>query len=376
MGGRLVAVWSWLGILGLAALFLYPARSLLIPGAPKRYFPPDFMQFYFAGRLAAEGRMGEIHRKATYEPMTAELAAQGERNRLAPFNRPAFAAFFCIPLSWFPYRTALTLATLVNVCLIGFLVWKLPVWFSLPASFRVCLAGFLPFLHAVAVGQDTLLLTLLVAVAVRLVQKNRKLAAGVVLAFCAVKPHLIWATPFAFLARTSRRALGSYLGTGLVLVAVSWLCVGPHGTREWLDLLQGPTTDYYPSRMPNLRGFGYHFGWAAAGIAAVLCLLCFGVILRQASFPEQFAASIVTSLLINPHTYLSDLSLLAIAAALTPIWAVRLGLLLPWPYFYTPPDWLPWVWLMLAFLVTVALAPSYERWRGNRQAAGASMPSP
>ena len=80
MERKLLTALSWAGVLWLAGLILYPARSVLNPWGPKRYFPPGFMHFYFAGKLAAEGRTAEIHHPPAYEAMLREMQAQWERN--------------------------------------------------------------------------------------------------------------------------------------------------------------------------------------------------------------------------------------------------------------------------------------------------------
>src|ERR1700758_4165354 len=93
--------------------------------------PPDFLAFYLGGKLAASGHIRQIYDPSAYRPLIEQLHQQGVRTN--PFDanyfiRPAFQAYFYIPFSWFPYRTAATLALLFNFACLGILTWKLPVW--------------------------------------------------------------------------------------------------------------------------------------------------------------------------------------------------------------------------------------------------------
>lgn len=70
----------------------------------------DFVQFYFAGQLAAHGEIASIHDPEIYAPMIAELSERDDRittSAVSFFNRPAFAAFFYVPLSFLSFQQAL-----------------------------------------------------------------------------------------------------------------------------------------------------------------------------------------------------------------------------------------------------------------------------
>src|SRR5262245_16955382 len=96
-----------------------------------RNVPMDFAQFYFAGELVAKGQVSEIHNRDAYLSLSAALKAQGEKVSIAHyFNRPAFAAFFCYPLSWFSYRTTCNILVALNVLWMVLAVWKLPIWMN------------------------------------------------------------------------------------------------------------------------------------------------------------------------------------------------------------------------------------------------------
>jgi hypothetical protein len=344
----------------LAGTLLYPARSLLAPWAPRRYFPPDMMQFHWAGKLAARGEAANLYHRASYEPLFREALADGEWNGPCVFNRPAFAAFLWIPLAGLSYRNALFWFTAGNLVLWGVLMWKLPAWFALPPVFRVCLFAFLPFLLSAAIGQDTLLVALLLAYSFRLAANGKPVWAGAALALCLMKPHLVWAAPLALLGRKERRMLYSFLAAGGLLAAVSAGAVGAGGIREWIDVLKAPSTNVQPWTMANVRAVALHIGPGAAWAAAFLVLACFGAVLYRGSFEQKFGAAIITSLLLNPHTYVHDLSLLAVAAAIAGPAAAQFLILLPWPYFYPREDSLGWIAAGMAVLGISAWRPAWK----------------
>jgi hypothetical protein len=220
---------AWLfALLGVAKI-LYPVRNTL---------PNDFIIFFIGGQLAAEGRISQLYHPPAYEPWIAELRNRGEFIRPSIqsisayyFVRPAFAAFLYVPFTWLPFRTAFHLALLGNITVLGILLWKLPLWFPLRDFFsvgvlRACLILFIPFISAIAHGQDILLLTLIAAYSTHLALQNREVPAGILLAACSVKPHLILAMPALLLAAGKRRMLWSFLATGVLLAGLSFAAIG------------------------------------------------------------------------------------------------------------------------------------------------------
>ncbi len=370
MERKALSVAAWVVAAGIALLFLSAMRE-----AP----PPDFMPFYLGGKLARSGQIGELYHKPAYQPLIAELRSTGERMNPIDahyFIRPAFQAFLYAPFTYFPYRTALALHVLGNLGLLGALVWKLPQWFALPASLRPWMLCFLPFLWSIGIGQDTLLLTLLAAGALRLAARGREIPAGILIGLCAYKPHLMWAMPLAALAAGKRRMFASSAITGGVLAAVSFLAVGPAGVRQWLNLLEAPSTDFLPHIMGNARALGLNLG-AAAGVASVAgALACLAVVLRWGSFGEKFSAAVLACLLLSPHTYWQDYSLAAIVAGLDGRRWFQYLVLLPWPYFYPRKDMLPWILIAMVYLAALAWRAARSRTQpalaGTLQCAPAS----
>ncbi len=311
----------------------------------------DFSQFYIAGQLVARGKVAQIYDVAAYAPL---VAAAGLRHGTTYFNRPAFAAVLCRPLAWFPYQTSCNIIIGFNFLLWGLLVWKLPVWLGAPAHLRVWLLSFFPFLWSTALGQDTLAITFAVAYACCALMRRNETAAGVLLGFCLVKPHLIILLPLLLLIERRRRALISFLVTGCALGAISFALIGVHGVQQWLALLHTPMTDYSPGSMGNIRALELHFGMPVALAAGALTIAAGVVVMVRGNYLDRLSVSILLSLLLSPHTYWQDYSLASILALSAPDPLTRYMLLLPWCYFWPTLDMWPMVFVSLGCLLLMA----------------------
>ncbi len=364
----LIAAWTFTTFL--AALFLSPLR---------RIHPHDFMQMYFAGRLVRSGQISQLYSKAAYQPLIAELRATGERMSAIDchyFNRPAFAALLFVPFSKLPYPWASWGWIAVNFSLLCVLVWKLPVWFNLSASIRPWLFAFYPFLWSIGFGQDTIPLTLIAAYGLHLAASGKDSAAGALLGVTVFKPHLVWLLPLGLAAAGRRKVAAVFVLVAAVLAALSVWAVGPAGVRSYIGLLQAPTTDYVPQAMGNLRALWLYFGPAVGVIASILVLGSFLTALRWGSPPDKLAATLLAGILVSPHTYPQDYSLMALAAILSGHPAVRCLVLLPWPYFLATRDARPMSYVAIACLSYVALralfsaVPALTASRAGRFATG------
>ncbi len=353
---KLLLAGAWVAMIAIGLTFLKPLRQTR---------PPDFMPFYFAGKLAASGQIAQIYHRPAYQPLIAELRATGERMHPLDahyFIRPAFQAYFYIPFTLFSYPAASRLAIGVNLVLLAVLIWKLPAWFPVPVAVRPWMAGFMPFLWSIGIGQDTLLLTLLIAYSLHLAGKGHDLQAGLLLGLTVYKPHLVWLLPLALLASGRRKMVGCFLAVASSLAALSFAAVGRAGVREYLELVQRPSSDHLPETMGNVRALGLQWGATAGVAAALLAVACFGIVLLKGSWHARTAAALFTALLLSPHTYWQDYSLAALAALLLGHSVGLYLLLLPWPYFYPRGDMVPWTLLALGFLITAAAGPFAARW--------------
>jgi hypothetical protein len=324
------------------------------------------MAFYLGGKLAASGQIAHIYDKSAYQPLIEQLRSEGER--MSPFDahyfiRPAFEAFLYVPFTWFSYRRAATLALIGNLGLLVVLVWKLPIWLGVPtplrAPVRAALSVFYPFLWSIVVGQDTLLLTLVISYTLSRQLRGKDAIAGAVLGLCSWKPNLTWLLPFALVAQRCRMAMYD-IAVSLFVLGASIRLVGAAGFRQWVDLVQAPSSDITPLLMGNLRALGLQFGGQFVVIALLLTAICLYVVLRRGSLGDKVSASLLAGLLISPHTYWQDYSLAAIVAMVKGTPTALLVFLLPWPYFYDREDELPMIWISLSYLVVLGVKQAFK----------------
>lgn len=318
--------------LALAVSWLLAATFTFIVQASVRTAPPDLEQFYLAGQLIAAGRSDEIHSPAAYAPLVEQLNQSGAGvSGIRYFNRPAFAALPWAVVSRLPYEAVVQLAVAFNVLGICLLTWKLPAWFPSLRNHRPWLICFPPFLWSLALGQDTIFLTLALALGLVALRENREIQSGVILSLCLIKPQLIWLVPAALWVCGKRRTVYTFLACGLLFLFVSFCMVGSAGFVQWQTLLASASTDYVPQGMPTLRAIGLQTNAWVAIFAG--CLVAGGLLLtwRSRDMNQLMALAIIASVLCSPHAYVHDIAVFAVAAGLQTSAALRSLLLLPWP---------------------------------------------
>jgi len=188
--------------------------------------------------------------------------------------------------------------------LLGILVWKLPFWLPVPPprrpTVRIALAVFYPFLRSIVLGQDTLLMTLLIGYSLSRNVVGSDAGVGVLIGLCAWRPNLTGLLPFALLAARKWRMAIYSLATSFALLALSFGLVGMRGFRQWVQLVQAPSYDITPSLMGNIRALGLHFGPVLAALALLLTIVCFCIVLRHGSLADKISAALLAALLISP----------------------------------------------------------------------------
>lgn len=359
---RLLLGASWL----LAALFAFLPLSNL-PATP-----PDLAQFYFAGQLVAAGQSADIYSEEAYLPLERELAATGKPiSPMHYYNRPAFGALPWAILAQLPYTAVEKLVVFGNLLGILILAWKLPAWFPALRSFRPWLLCYPPFIWSVQYGQDTILITWALAYSIVLTRQGDERRAGVLLSLCLVKPHLIWLVPVAYFFCNKRTAAYWFLGSGVLLAAISFLLVGPGGVAEWRELLGANTTDFAPETMATLRAIGLQTSIALTILPAIAIGVAFVRACRSRVLEQALPIAIVASILLSPHAYPQDPSSFVVAASFSGSGLLIGATVLPWPFLTVLITYVvypfSYVALGLAIIAFFAL-------RKNPQASNAEAP--
>src|SRR5690348_10316171 len=89
--------------------------------------------------------------------------------------------------------------------------------------------GLFPTAFGVMVGQPVMLVAIAVAVSWWLAERNRPVAAGIVLSAAAVKPQLALVVPLCLLVGGHRKMFLAWLVASAVMVALALVLLGPEG---------------------------------------------------------------------------------------------------------------------------------------------------
>jgi protein-S-isoprenylcysteine O-methyltransferase Ste14 len=293
----------------------------------------DFIEFYAAGKIVAAGRAAELYDLEVQRRVEHEITRGQDWPGLHGFLNPPFFALPFVPLASLPYGWALALWSVLGVALVGATVrlvgreepgsggWWTPVPWVL---------SFVPVFAAVSYGQNSLLSAWLLAVAYVQLRRGRDLAAGLVLGCVLYKPQLLLVLAIALLLDRRWRTLAGLGVTGAILVAVSWGMSVP-AARSYVALSQVfPTMLASPGfptwNMHSLLSFFVLLLPGQPAAARALALVAAVVVLwamraRQppfgaATLPRWWAAALWATVLVSPHLFLYDLSLLALAGLL------------------------------------------------------------
>lgn len=309
----------------------------------------DFSAFYAAGSLAFTSEVTEL---AAITSLQREAGLP-----ITPFVYPAGMALPYAPLSALPYGLAavvhllLMLAALVAAALLwAVLVSLRPVprrWFVLGAL------AWGPAAAGVISGQNTSLALLLVVTVAWALARNHQVLAGAAAGLLAYKPQL--GAPMMGLLLLRARWLA--LAGGLAVLGLHYLLgvVATGGSLDWPAAWLHTVAEYQEAdfaangwQSVSLPSFGRQLelltglpglmlaGYAVAGIVLLLCLPS----MRHLPAPEAVALAAACGLLISPHAWVYDATLLLPALAVMATRAQRRG----WP-------WQERWWIAAAYII-------------------------
>ena len=298
----------------------------------------DFSAFYAAARFAFTPDLARL------EPVVRYQLEHGLP--ITPYVYPAGVALLYVPLSLLPYGLA---GLLHLLAMLGLLLLALRLGadlLGLPT--RWALLGGLAWAPAAAgvlSGQNTSLALLLIVLAASALARSSELKAGAIIGLLAYKAQL--AAPLAGLLALRGRVLGLLL-VGLALVAHYLLGVVATGgdlawPADWLATLRAYAIEDFRANgwqavsLPSLAtridvALGSTtlvsplsvLGYLAAGLIVLACLPA----LRRWYEVSAVALACAAGLVINPHAWVYDATLLLPAIGLFATRAAARG----WPW--------------------------------------------
>jgi hypothetical protein len=242
------------------------------------------------------------------------------------------------------------------------------------AAVVACVA-LLPGALGVALAQWDPLMLLAGAAALVLLQRDRAVAAGLLLSVLLLKPHIAWLLlPVLLLAGMWRAALGFVAG-GAVWALSTLALVGTGGVADWLHTL-GAIRSWELGRAVSVAGWVANAGASSGGVfaATVLCALVGLAVLgtgwrRRALAADPLHAvgvAVALALCVSPHAWDHDLLLLALALVvlLRRSWTHAVGALALVDGLFLVEQALPTTWPRLqALSAPLVIAAVFLRYR-------------
>jgi hypothetical protein len=303
----------------------------------------DFLQEYAGGVLFLDLQNNRrLYRSEAFRRVQHDAQVIGfswNENKYFPVVYPPFYYAAVSPLSRLEYLTAARLwLLLMTGCLAGSL---LVLRRCLPATagwlLLACLTA--PLLLSLSSGQKSSLLLLILTGTWALLHQRRPFTSGMVFGMIAFKPHLGIPVGLFMLVTRQWRFVGGCALTVSVLIAAS-LLTGLQNCSDYVGVVTG-FADYVHHGGYHLeQGFSLWSFWqlavgddTLARIATLVCgSLVLGVTARSLSQPaafqgdnlsRSFSAMTIATVLVAPHLYAYDLTMLLLPAILLGEMALR-----------------------------------------------------
>lgn len=283
----------------------------------------DFVVFYAAGSLVAEGRAEELYERASVSRAQAAAVGTDSLPGTLTYVYPPTVALGFAPLSRLPYRGALVLHTLlaVGALALGFhvLAGGIPWLREVRGTALACALVTYPLTRSVAGGQNTAFSLALLAIALGLLLRPRtrlrELGAGLALGLLCFKPNfglpflgltlLLW-RPWILVGGAA--GLGALYLSSAAVMGWSWPQAWWLGVSGW----RGQEALRNGQDLISLAGVGEElFGAGGATVGLVLSgalalALAALFLVRGRRLALAWAVAVPGVLLLSPHTQFYD----------------------------------------------------------------------
>jgi len=276
----------------------------------------DFLQLYAGAKLVGSGLLYSPEAVRQIQMTNAGVWLEG-----VYYSRLPFYAFLLQPLGWLPYRAAYAVYQALSLAAVaGFFRLYVPRCRDLIVYGSLCI----PLLSVFAAGQDVSFVLFLAGASLILAGRGRDYEAGVLLALCAIKPHLFVLWPVAVVLHRRWRVLTGAFAGGLVVLVLNYVAGGPTWPSEYLALLRNPELHPGGTHMPNIHGMLASLGCTAPGaelaVSLAVAALTIAAMARSGRYDAAAALSLTGGLLIGFHAYTQDVALILLTfAVLVPL---------------------------------------------------------
>ena len=314
--------------LGLAAW----KRAWLLRGGGE-YLATDFLAFWAAGRLAADGQAAAAYDWVRHHAMAA--VGVGAHDQRFPWLYPPSFLVFVTPFALLSYPIALL--SWIAATMFGYVRVIRAI---VPRTVSVFAAVAFPaVLINMATGQAGLLTATLIGGALVLLP-TRPAAAGVLIGILTIKPQLGILFPLVLAISGLWTAVATATAVAFVLAGASMLLFGIGAWEAFVESLSGTSRAILSqgemgfAKMQSVYGVLRAQGWGEtsagivqAQIGIVLAVTLCAVWRRRMEYELKAAAFCVCALLVQPYVFIYDSAVLGVALAFLVALALRTGFL-------------------------------------------------
>ncbi len=301
----------------------------------------DFLQDWVGGSIIAGPAQSQLYDVAYFRAEQHDVATLGFTWPEGKFYPPVYPPFFYLavsPLASLEYRYAMLMWGLLSACAMvaaGQLLRSNYEPFR--KQFKWLWIGALvfgPTIYSFNIGHKSMLLLLILTATFVLLHRERPLTAGIVFGLLAFKPHLALVIGLAMLLKCKWRFVAGSTITVATLCSVS-LVIGPALCADYLQICLGmgnyvQAGGYQLESAYSLWGVvqmmmpGSSPGFVkavtmilSAAVTGMLAYALKGKLETESGrFPLQFAALVLGTVLLSPHFYYYDLTIVLLAVFL------------------------------------------------------------
>jgi Glycosyltransferase family 87 len=229
-----------------------------------------------------------------------------------PFLSPPPVAWMVAPLTPLPYPVSFFIwAALTLAAFIAAVAWS--TYYRGTARLVAVGAAVAPWwvFAAVNVGQVAPLIAAGVLVAWRLLREERDIWAGLVLTVVLLKPNTALLAPIALAFAGRFKAFGAWVAASAVIVLISLVSLGEHGTAAYIDdLIHMPTGILHSAAVQTIEG---SFGLTGAGAVVLRLVIVVAALASAYRFRKEpwlaMVAGAMASLTVATYLHPSDICL-------------------------------------------------------------------
>ena len=275
----------------------------------------DFLNLFTGASLAREGRFADMHDPdVQFAKQKALLPWLPE---VVPFVRPSYYALVLSPISLFPFENAFWIWTVWHsLVLIACWVWAVRRFGWDALIFSVM---YFPGAAGIIHGQDAVMMLVIGIAGYVLADRGRNFWGGFVWGLGLVKFHLLLLLPLVMLVRKERNMLAGFAASGGAALLSFIGLSGISGVRTYLDLLQrDDLKELSPGleEMVNVHAITANLLPESTVLSGILVAAVVGLVLAgvwRAPLWRWVAASLTGCILVPPHAYAYDASILLLA---------------------------------------------------------------